>query len=504
MNQTTLDVKYTELLQWLKERNLIPKDWPSRLEIIKTKKQEIFDTLYAQTSQEMQKIQKSFTPLRALPIESICYNDYAKLYQQLTKTTEAKDKTLFGRYNSPLIYNAYILDNVYLKDNMHLAENAKIILQNIHYDIPTCKKLINDLKNTINEHEYKSQEKRTQITLNKEKIETMLKSYDIKCEIENITPNDIASNLIERFTKDDVFEQLLTAIENSIKNNSIISKAIDMYVEFNNIVLQNTNTVTSNELLPQLSKFIIKGDFLLKDTNTNTRKEMIEFKSKQYKMKYTEQEDISQYKFALVDDNNNNNNNTNNLISLHSQITSSTNDTKVNSEEPCDTCLLNTSMRNLLIADLTEVLIFLSERLSHSNSKEEINLTMYNQELKQFNLKYSSDDFNNCIEYIQQTLKLMEDKKFISICDLFNDDNNIKRIIDLINDIKVQNSKLNNVIEGYVKKNAEIQNEIKEHEKKMNDFKKEAIKIRKATEVFLTKKLQRKINVMGDENLIAK
>ena len=464
MNQTTLDVKYTELLQWLKERNLLPKDWPSRLEIIKTKKQEVFDTLYAQTSQEMQKIQKNFAPLRSLPIESICYNDYSKLYQQLTKTAEAKDKTLFGRYNSPLIYNAYILDNVYVKDNMHLAENAKIILQNIHYDIPTCKKLISDLKNTISEHEYKSQEKRTQIAMNKEKIEAMLRSYDIKCEIEHITPTDIASNLIERFTKDEVFEQLLSAIEHSIKNNSTIAKAIDMYVEFNNIVLQKTRTVSASELLPQLSKFIVKGDFLLKDTNTSTRKEMIEFKSKQYKTKYTEQEDISQYKFALVGDNSNST-----LVSLHSQITSSPSDTQSQSDEPCDTCLLSTSSRNLLIADLTELLIFLSERLSHSNSKEEINLTVYNQELKQFNLKYSTDDFNASIEYIQQTLALMEDKKFISICDLFNDGNNIKRIIDMINDIKVQNSKLTNVIEGYLKKNAEIQSEIKEHEKKMNE-----------------------------------
>ena len=46
MDQTTLDIKYSELLQWLLDRYLIPKDWPNRLEIIKSKKSEIIETLF--------------------------------------------------------------------------------------------------------------------------------------------------------------------------------------------------------------------------------------------------------------------------------------------------------------------------------------------------------------------------------------------------------------------------------------------------------------------------
>ena len=60
------------------------------------------------------------------------------------------------------------------------------------------------------------------------------------------------------------------------------------------------------------------------------------------------------------------------------------------------------------------------------------------------------------------------------------------------------------MIAEYKKKDVEILAEIKENEKKINEFKKSAISIRKVTEMFLTKKLQRKINIMGDENLIAK
>ena len=58
MNQTTLDIKYSELLQWLLDRYLIPKDWPNRLEIIKSKKSEIIETLFNSDKEDFTKIKK--------------------------------------------------------------------------------------------------------------------------------------------------------------------------------------------------------------------------------------------------------------------------------------------------------------------------------------------------------------------------------------------------------------------------------------------------------------
>ena len=66
------------------------------------------------------------------------------------------------------------------------------------------------------------------------------------------------------------------------------------------------------------------------------------------------------------------------------------------------------------------------------------------------------------------------------------------------NEVKYSNKKME-VTETY-HQNCVIDN----YHKKINEFKKSAISIRKVTEMFLTKKLQRKINIMGDENLIAK
>jgi hypothetical protein len=155
MDQAPIDIKYIELLQWLESRYLIPKDWPTRLEIIKTKKEEIIDLLFKKETPEMKKIQNMFKIFKTLPIESLSHNDFSKLNMQLIKTEEAKEKTFFGNYKSPLIYSSYILDGIYNKNNMFLAENSKIIIQNVSYEIPMLIKGNNELKYNISENESK-------------------------------------------------------------------------------------------------------------------------------------------------------------------------------------------------------------------------------------------------------------------------------------------------------------------------------------------------------------
>ena len=63
------------------------------------------------------------------------------------------------------------------------------------------------------------------------------------------------------------------------------------------------------------------------------------------------------------------------------------------------------------------------------------------------------------------------------------------------------NNKIKNLIENNEKKEIEIENEIKDNNKKINELKKNSINLRKITEVFLTKNLKRKINIIGDEYL---
>ena len=248
MDQATLDIKYSELLQWLLDRYLIPKDWPNRLEIIKSKKSEIIETLFKSENDDMQKLKKMFKIFETMPVESIPYNDYNKLYQQLTKTKEAKEKTFFGNYKSPFIYNAYILDYLYQKNNLYLAENSKIIIQNVSYEIPNCLKLIEDLKSQIEYQKNKNVEKNEEILKNKKKLTNKLKENNIEVDIDKITnSNQIAISLIERIEKNDLLENMLKDIENKIKGNEFVLKGMELYENFYKSIYENLKIKNENK-----------------------------------------------------------------------------------------------------------------------------------------------------------------------------------------------------------------------------------------------------------------
>ena len=565
MDQATLDIKYSELLQWLLDRYLIPKDWPNRLEIIKSKKSEIIETLFKSENDDMQKLKKMFKIFETMPVESIPYNDYNKLYQQLTKTKEAKEKTFFGNYKSPFIYNAYILDYLYQKNNLYLAENSKIIIQNVSYEIPNCLKMIEELKDQIEYQKNKNIEKTEEISKNKSKLSSKLKENNIEVDIDKVTnSNQVALSLIERIEKNDLFENMLKDIEGKIKGNEYVLKGMEIYEDFYKSIYQNlkTNKInsqrenennedkeakesssgahnkrgrkhqkykkgnknaqketkeenkesTNNEnstkanddkisnfvfdtFTPSLKKFYAEGDYIINSStdkaNENNRIGYINSLLKKYKMKYTEQSDIKDFKFNIVGDSSNSNLSTNN----------SSNSTE---QEYKETCLLNHHERNLLLADIKEIILFLQERLSNIENNIEINLTMYLDSLRDFNLKYNLETMTKVKDELNKLVSCLTDKNFVFLCDIFNDENNIKNIIDMFNEIKIKNMKLTNLINSNEKKNKELEIEIKDNQKKINELRKATVTIKKMTEVAVTKLLKRKINIMGDEYLFSK
>ena len=164
MDTSPIDIQYKDLLQWLEDRYLIPKDWPSRYEIIKSKKSEVVNELFSiKDNDEIAKIQKNFKVFNTNSLDSFSYNDFSKLNTALLKTSLAKEKTFFGNYNNPLIYNSYILDKIYNKNNMFLSENSKILIQNISYEIPMLLKNNKECEYNINDMKKKNVEKKEEI-----------------------------------------------------------------------------------------------------------------------------------------------------------------------------------------------------------------------------------------------------------------------------------------------------------------------------------------------------
>ena len=557
MDQATLDIKYPELLQWLLDRYLIPKDWPNRLEIIKSKKAEIIETLFNSDKEDFQKLKKMFKIFESTPIDSISYNDYSKLYQQLIKTNEAKEKTFFGNYKSSFIYNAYILDYLYQKNNLYLAENSKIIIQNVSYEIPNCLKMNQEIKEQIEYQINKNIEKKEEITKNEIKLKNKLKEYNIDIDSENIVnSNQIALSLIDKIEKNNYLENTLKTIEQSIKNNEFIQQGMELYENcykslYNNIEQNKTEVKTEKEkekegqnkkskkhqkhkknkntsqketkekeenkeninsenidknigfnfetFTPTLKKFHQNGDYIICKENIseekidieNNRKGYIDSLIKTYKMKYTENSDIKDFKFNIVGDNTNSN-------------ISKNNDDNSKDKEFFETCLLNHHERNLLLADINEIIIFLEQRLINLENNLEINLTIHSNELKDFNMKYNLETLAKIKEELEKIVQLLTEKNFVFLCNVLSDENNIKNVIDIFNEIKIKNMKLTNLISANEKKNAELEIEIKENQKKINELRKATVNIRKITEVAVTKLLKRKINIIGDEYLFSK
>ena len=561
MDQAQLDIKYSELLQWLLDRYLIPKDWPNRLEIIKTKKSQIIETLFNSDKEDFQKIKKMFKIFESTPIDSISYNDYSKLYQQLTKTNEAKEKTFFGNYKSPFIYDAYILDYLYQKNNLFLAENSKIIIQNISYEIPNCLKMIEELKEQIEYQKNKNIEKKEEITKNENKLKIKLKEYNIDIDSEKIeNSNQIALSLIDKIEKNNFLENSLKSIEQQIKNNPLVQQGMELYEScyknlYNNLNLEqnkndnktekekeaqnkklkkhqkhkknkantqkekdvkekeenkeneNTenidikNNFVFDTFTPTLKKFYQCGDYIMSKDNDNSdinidtnRKEYINTLFKKYKMKYTEQTDIKDlkdFKFSIVGDNTNSN-------------LSKNNEPNVENKEYKETCLLNYQERNLLLADLNEIIIFLEQRLINLENSIEINLTIHSNELKEFNIKYNLEIMTKIKNEFEKIVQSLTEKNFVFLCNVLDDENNIKNVIDIFNEIKIKNMKLTNLINANEKKNGELEIEIKDNQKKINELRKTTVTIKKMTEVAVTKLLKRKINIIGDEYLFNK
>ena len=245
---------------------------------------------------------------------------------------------------------------------------------------------------------------------------------------------------------------------------------------------------------PTLKKFYNEGDYLLNTDNDNNiennRQEYINSLVKKYKMKYTEQSDIKDFKFSIVGDNNNANLNENKAGN--------------NEKEYKETCLLNHHERNLLLADIKEILLFLEERLSIMENNVELNLTMYLNSLNDFNNKYNVQTMTEIRDELNKLVLCLTEKNFVFLCDIFNDENNIKNITDMYNEIKIKNMKLTNLIKNNEKKNTELEVEIKDNQKKINELRKTTVSIKKITEVAVTKLLKRKINIMGDEYLFSK
>jgi hypothetical protein len=476
MDQAPIDIRYGELLTWLESRFLIPKDWAKRLELIFVKKAEFLDAFFLKDSGEMKKLQDTFKIFNG-NADNMTYNDVMRLNMMLLKTEEAKSKTLFGNYNSPLIKDSNLLVGIYNKNNMNLCESSKLIIQYIGYEIPNLEKNSQYNERTINDYLSKNNEKSSQIERNNLKIKELFKRYNIK---DTEKTNDIALSQINRL---DSFEKLLKDVEGKLTHKTV-SEAIRIYQNFYKKIFNQEMEQVDSNVIKVLKKVNKEGDYAISGKETKNKYACIKTKLDEYKQKYENldiQADIEaqMWNFKLVGGEANSSDNSN------------------------ITALLHPITRRQLKNDLTEVLIFVTHRLNQLNNKDEVNLSMYQNNLREISLELTSDVLQDCKKYLTGVIAALDNPDLLFLFSIFDDEKNIKLILNSFEILKTENKKLlanNNDLNAKIE---EIKKEVIENGKKIAQFKKDAKLIKKQMEKFLTDSLKRKITVIGDINLIS-
>jgi hypothetical protein len=473
MESAPIDIKYQELLTWLESRYLIPKDWARKLELIQTKKNELLDTFFSRDSIEMKKLQETFKIFRG-NYESMLYNDITRFFTMLTKTEEAKSKTLFGNYNSSFLHDAYLLTGIYNKNNMHLSESSKVIIQYIGYEIPNLEKNTQYLNSTISDYNSKISERNIQIEKNTNKIKDYFKRYNIPLQ-NDFNVNSLALSLIQR----------LSSLGNSLKNleGLVRGKKIDAAIKIYNIFYEKVYGHSLDiSVLKTLKEYVAET----KENNTLYEK-LIKNKIEEYRQKYENidmQADMEAqiWNFKLV--------------------TSSETGHSSSIQEDLPV-LLDTNSRNKLKNDLTELIIFINFRLVQSNNKDEINLTIFQPNLRDLSLEITPDKLNDAKKHLEAIIQSLDHPDLIFLLNIYDDEKNLKTILNNFEMLKSDIKKLQINNKESQAKIDDLEKEVAENSRKIAQYKKDAKLIKKMMEKFLTDTLKRKITIIGDINLIS-
>ena len=246
MEQSTIDIKYSELFKWLEERYLIPKDWPQRLEAAKLKMEELVKLVDAKDSKEFEKIKQTFLPNGP----HFGYDEMVKLDKQLSKTEEGKQKNFIGWYSADFMKLSQLILAIFEKQKAFLADYSSSVVQAVAFELPSLTKSVNFSKRTREELESKIKDKEKRI----ERIKSDKQQFFVN---NSIKPSEeihvITEQLADRLT---TLEQLFSATSAKLKS-SLIKRAFSYYITFFESLTGNKG----DDFLSVLKKANIVGNY---------------------------------------------------------------------------------------------------------------------------------------------------------------------------------------------------------------------------------------------------
>ncbi|XP_077282758.1 CDK5RAP3 protein homolog [Temnothorax americanus] len=141
-----IDINAGKLLDWLINRRHCKKNWHTNILTIRQKINDAIQNMPAHDG------------IASLLSGAYINYFYCMKIVEILKETEADTKNLFGRYGSQRMKDWQEILQLYEKDNVYLAEAAQILIRNVNYEVPSIKKQIQKLEQSLTEFEKKEAE----------------------------------------------------------------------------------------------------------------------------------------------------------------------------------------------------------------------------------------------------------------------------------------------------------------------------------------------------------
>ncbi|XP_029154958.1 CDK5 regulatory subunit-associated protein 3 [Nylanderia fulva] len=141
-----IDINTGKLLDWLINRRHCKKDWHTNVLTIREKINNAIQNMPAHDG------------IASLLSGAYINYFYCVKIVEILKETEADTKNLFGRYGSQRMKDWQEILRLYERDNVYLAEAAQMLMRNVNYEVPSIKKQIQKLEQSMTDLEKKEVE----------------------------------------------------------------------------------------------------------------------------------------------------------------------------------------------------------------------------------------------------------------------------------------------------------------------------------------------------------